>query len=626
MRWRWRWMLWLLWPAAAPALINPNFTPIHLVGQSHTILELVFAAPAADGKAVAEVRAVLKGKGEAPRTVRIDPTAAIAEGQRDAFNAAAEKGRRALLFIGDFKPASAEGGEMEMGAGGGDKAPKAIAFLHINGLPEEGQWILLEQWEDDFWDMVQGMNFLLATFNGGTDQLARMVRYILADPEADVPVEAGAHWAEPAAQAGRIEGRVAAAVPVWLRESAADLFVAAASGDRLYRWRDGAPADITGESKLASKSALFAWGDFDGDGRLDLASFDGEGLALWRQSAEGVFASTPLARPEGRVLSLDTVAAGGRGAALLVGTDAAPLLGRFADGAMAFRAVAAAPADAAGLGLGSKTLAADFDGDHLPDLLQLGAEGSLFYRGTAPGEFAAPQRVAVRVGGGPHGVALGDFDEDGLLDVFVAAERRHFFWHNEGGGRFEEKLMESGEVSYKFTTDGAVAIASDFNNDGRLDLVIGYNAAVPPYILYNRGFRSFAHALGFDLDKEGRFPAIAEGQQALCFGDFDGDGADDAAAVLRDGGVWLLRRAVPEGGAALAVRAGLPAGEAGPILVVATRFDRPLGARLAAPGRPAIFGARHPGPVKLVWQYPGGARRETEIVLEDRPVNVRLDR
>ena len=131
--WQWRWMLWLLWPAAASALINPNFTPIHLVGQSHTILELVFTEPAADGKAVAEVRAQLKGKGEAPKTVRIDPTAAIAEGPREAFNAAAEKGRRALLFIGDFKPESAEGGEMEMGAGG-DKAPqKTITGIWSRG-------------------------------------------------------------------------------------------------------------------------------------------------------------------------------------------------------------------------------------------------------------------------------------------------------------------------------------------------------------------------------------------------------------------------------------------------------------------------------------------------------------
>jgi len=618
-------MLWLLWPAAAPALINPNFTPIHLVGQSHTILELVFTEPAADGKVVAEVRAMLKGKGEPPKTVRMDPTAAIAEGQRDALTAAAEKGRRALLFIGDFKPASAEGGEMELG-GGGEKAPKAIAFLHINGLPEEGQWVLLEQWEDDFWDMVQGMNFLLATFNGGTDQLARMVRYILADPEADVPVEAGAHWAEPAVQAGKVEGVAAAAVPVWLRENAADLFVAAASGDRLYRWRDGAPVDITDAVKLTSKSALFAWGDFDGDGRLDLASFDGADLALWLQQADGAFAPTRVTRSEGRMLSLDTVAAGGRGATLLMGTESAPLLGRYREGAMDFQPISAAPATAAEIGRVSKTLVADFDGDSMPDLLQLGAEGSRFYRGTAPGEFAAPQRVAVRVGEGPHGAVVGDFDEDGLPDVFVAAERRHLFWHNAGGGRFDEKLMESGEVSYKFTTDGVVALASDFNNDGRLDLIIGFNASVPPYILYNRGFRSFAHALGFDLDKEGRFPDIAAGQQALCFGDFDGDGADDAAAVLRDGGVWMLRSEVAGGSAALAVRASLPPGEAGPVNIVGTRFDRPLGARIAGPGRPAIFGARHAGPVKLVWQYPGGERRETEVVLEDRPVNVRLDR
>jgi hypothetical protein len=497
---------------------------------------------------------------------------------------------------------------------------------------EETQWAVLEKWKEDQWDFVKGENFLLATFNGATDMLRRFVEYLLADPEADVPVDAGARWQPPMA-VGRAEGVVERAEAIYLTPPAdpwtADLFLAGPGGDRLYRWRDGGLGDITGEVRLSSKSRRHAWGDFNGDGRLDLASDDGRGLTIHEQREDGAFAPRAVEGAgvvvELGVRSLAALSAGTPRAALLAGTSRGPVLAIFDEnGKAAWQPLAEAAGEASAEG--GECLVADFDGDGRPDALELGPRASRWYRGEAPGRFAPPQTVPVQTGPGRYGPVLGDFDQDGLPDLFIAAEERHLLWQNRGEGRFEEVMVLSGEVSYKLTHSGVLSLAEDFNNDGRTDLLIAYGIPQAPYILYNRGFRSFAHALDLDLQRDSVLPESGKGQQAIAFGDFDGDGFSDLVIVLHNGDIRLLRSTVGKRQKGLSARAVLPPGESGPVRVVGTRFERPLGARLATPGRPAVFAARDPGPLDIVWRHPGGEERRREIVLEDGPVNAWLER
>ncbi|MGD0579872.1 MAG: FG-GAP-like repeat-containing protein [Bryobacteraceae bacterium] len=73
------------------------------------------------------------------------------------------------------------------------------------------------------------------------------------------------------------------------------------------------------------------------------------------------------------------------------------------------------------------------------------------------------------------GVAFGDYDGDGRLDVFVANDTEpNFLFHNEGNGRFRECALEAGVA---FNEQGR-AVSSmgvefrDFHNDGREDLFV----------------------------------------------------------------------------------------------------------------------------------------------------------
>ncbi len=70
------------------------------------------------------------------------------------------------------------------------------------------------------------------------------------------------------------------------------------------------------------------------------------------------------------------------------------------------------------------------------------------------------------------GVAIGDYDNDGLDDVFITAVGGNHLFHNEGNGKFRDVTAEAGVggESNDWTTCAAWI---DYDNDGRLDLFVG---------------------------------------------------------------------------------------------------------------------------------------------------------
>jgi len=611
----------LVWSVSATAqgFIDPTFTPVDLVEQSEAILLLEFADPNEEGTGVGRVREVLKGKYDR-ESVTVDFMAmgeALAAPSREVMRWIAGGQRQAMLFIGSF---------MRDGGGG-----ERLGYLHL-----AGQWVVLSEWQGD-WDMERLAPRLLGCWAGSTDMLLRCVRYVMTDENATVPVSADAAW-QPEALFAQLDGPIHAVEPVNVAGTAgtADLFVACADGDRLYRFDGAAMADVTSQHGLTSKSRLFAWAELTGDGRLDLLSWDGRTLSLHARGADGTFEARPLAGGEELLgdgcLSLATVGAEG-GTKVVAGVAGPPLLLTVrTDGSLDAEPVTDAAWPAEGLGSPGECLVADLDGDGRPDVLQLFAGGSLFYRGTGAAEFAAPVASQVAVGEGRHDACTGDYDADGLLDVFVAGERHRRLFHNLGGGRFVDQLHQSGEVEYISKPGGIGVQTGDVNNDGRQDLLVVYGAQMAPQLFFNRGFRSFGHARDLDLDVQDLLPAAADGQHGGCLGDFNGDGAPDMVLALVNGELWLFLREV-EHGTAMAVTATVSPRSpyAGPLNVAAWAGDPPraLGTQVVRQGgAPVLWGVpeSEAGDVTVRWRTPDGAEetRIVEVVPGDEPQHVLL--
>ena len=126
-------------------------------------------------------------------------------------------------------------------------------------------------------------------------------------------------------------------------------------------------------------------------------------------------------------------------------------------------------------------VAADYDNDGWPDLFVAndGMEAYLYHNehnGTFKEVGMASGMGLNEDGGGMAAMclSLGDYDNDGLLDLYVSdfqTKGDHIF-HNLGGGVFDEVTRKAGigEITPKFLSFGGGFL--DFDNDGWLDLFI----------------------------------------------------------------------------------------------------------------------------------------------------------
>ncbi|HEU5403726.1 MAG TPA: CRTAC1 family protein [Terriglobales bacterium] len=154
---------------------------------------------------------------------------------------------------------------------------------------------------------------------------------------------------------------------------------------------------------------------------------------------------------------------------------------------------------------------------------------NLLFRNDGKGKFTDVSKEAgIAVPGGKSlGVALGDYDGDGNIDIFVANDSvREFLLHNRGHGIFEEVGLESGAA---VDEDGHVFAGmgvdfADYDNDCRPDIVIG-DLANQMYPLYrNEGDGTFSYAT--HSSGLGKISMLSSGWGLRLF-DYDNDGWKD---------------------------------------------------------------------------------------------------
>ena len=125
------------------------------------------------------------------------------------------------------------------------------------------------------------------------------------------------------------------------------------------------------------------------------------------------------------------------------------------------------------------------------------------------------------------GVVLDDFDNDGRLDLVIShigfEDQTRYFW-NRGDGRFEDRTTQAGLLG---ETGGLNMIQADYDNDGFVDLLIlrggwmGSEGRFPLSLLRNNRDGTFT-----DVTVAAGLLRLAPTQTAV-FLDYDGDGRLD---------------------------------------------------------------------------------------------------
>jgi enediyne biosynthesis protein E4 len=207
----------------------------------------------------------------------------------------------------------------------------------------------------------------------------------------------------------------------------------------------------------------------------------------------------------------------------------------------------------------------DYDGDGYLDVYLIGggaipslqketpAYWNRLFHNNHDGTFTDVTEKAGLAGAGyGSGVAVGDYDNDGWPDIFVANVTGNQLFHNNHDGTFSDVTEKAGVAGGKLNGRKMWSVGAgwfDYNNDGLLDLfVVNYcvwEVNKDPYCRVREGVRGYCHPRYYAPthntlyrnNGDGTFTDVSDetgiAQQfgkgmSVTFADYDGDGYLDA--------------------------------------------------------------------------------------------------
>jgi hypothetical protein len=424
-----------------------------------------------------------------------------------------------------------------------------------------------------------------------------------------------------------------------------DVLVTQYGGARLFLNSGGGKfEEVTKEAGLEAPGwcTSAAFFDYDRDGRLDLV------VARYLNYNPAV----PCAGPSGTPDYCNPSTFRGMATALFHNVTEPGGRPRFADVTLP-SGLGRQP----GPGLG--VVCADFDGDGWPDVFVANdGKPNHLWVNRHDGTFAeeAVRRGlaynAVGVAQAGMGVAVGDVDGDGMLDVFVThlAEETDTLWAQGPRGLYRDRSGAAGLTAPRWRGTGFGTVLADFDLDGALDLAVvngnvhrggaavaGAEALGPYWSAYAGRNQLFAG------DGAGHFRDLSQSQGTLCgaagvgrglaVGDVDGDGAPDLVLTSVEGRARVLLNRAPGRGHWLAVRAYDPAlkreavGAEVAVRAGGRRWLRradPGGSYLCSSDGRALFGLGSASSVEgIEVRWPDGSREAFAGGAVDRVVELR---
>lgn len=278
---------------------------------------------------------------------------------------------------------------------------------------------------------------------------------------------------------------------------------------------------------------------------------------------------------------------------------------------------------------GDTLTVADVNGDGRPDFLY-GAGTGILALARGDGKtvtFAEARDSGIRYAPGHVGPVFADFDNDGAPDLFVPQKGGSKLFKNNGKGQFTDVTETAGDLA-AFKDWATSAAWGDFDNDGRLDLLVGCLRS-PNRFFRNKGDGTFEDA----TDKVGLDQQIFN-SQAVSLVDLNGDGYLDAIfnnegqdSVVLLGSNALAGKRIP-----VTFNVTSKVGVVGSRVQVADKAGKLIAAQEISGGdgrggqhAPIARFALEPGTYRLTIRFSNGRSHTRELLVGNTPLRSKID-
>jgi enediyne biosynthesis protein E4 len=337
-----------------------------------------------------------------------------------------------------------------------------------------------------------------------------------------------------------------------------DIYLTSYGPNRLYRNNgDGTFTDVAEAAHVDDPhwgfpkwSMSAAWGDYDNDGRLDLyvanfAKVDPQHLPPKPGDPNACrLKEVPIACPPDSYPGEQGILYHNNGDGTF--TDVTKAAGLIRSGR--------------DLGRGFGVVFGDFNNHSLQDIYQVNDSGpNFYYINNGDGTFRdASFESGLAVDGfgnaqGTMGVTVGDYNNDGLMDILISnwINQVKTLYENQGSHVFQDVTVARGLAQFGYEFCGWGTKLVDFDNDGWLDIWMTFGHtdpqvekvrpdnpfAEPSYLLWNVEGKTFVDVSeGVGLRK--LKPRSGRG---VAFADIDNDGDVDVLIVNKNDTPTLLR-------------------------------------------------------------------------------------
>jgi len=219
----------------------------------------------------------------------------------------------------------------------------------------------------------------------------------------------------------------------------------------------------------------------------------------------------------------------------------------------------------------------DFDDDGLLDLyVPNDSCPNYLFHNLGEGKFreeAVPAGVAFREDASVQasmGIAVGDYDQDGRMDIFLTHWYHDYntLYHNEGRLVFTDRSYQVGLAAPSLERVSWGTFFFDWDNDGDLDLFVANGHTYPPFATESAGYRQpnmlFANRGDGHFDdvsaQMGADFLVVKVSRGAAYADVDNDGDLDIFVTDLDDPPTLLRNQLANGNHFISIRLRRAAG------------------------------------------------------------------